>query len=71
MRWPSFVHNACIRTARHWECPVFRLLAVKENVPAAAQIEVEGTGTLEAKSPATTVKGDGTLTLKGGMVAIN
>src|SRR5436190_13628333 len=40
MRWPSFVHNACIRTARHWECPVFRLLAVNENVPAAAQIEV-------------------------------
>jgi len=37
----------------------------------ATQIEIEGQATLEAKSPMTTVKGDGTLTLKGGMVMIN
>jgi len=35
------------------------------------QIEVEGSATIEAKSPNTTVKGDGMLTLKGGMVKIN
>jgi type VI secretion system secreted protein VgrG len=38
---------------------------------AAAQVEVEGTGTVDVKSPSTTVKGDGTLTLKGGSVMIN
>ncbi len=37
----------------------------------APQIEFEGQATIEAKSPMTTVKGDGTLTLKGGMVMIN
>ena len=34
-------------------------------------VEVEGQATLDAKSPMTTVKGDGTLTLKGGVVMIN
>jgi type VI secretion system secreted protein VgrG len=34
-------------------------------------VEIEGQGTLEAKSPMTTVKGDGMLTLKGGITAIN
>jgi len=34
-------------------------------------VNIEGTGTAEMKSPATTVKGDGTLTLKGGVVMIN
>ncbi len=37
----------------------------------ATTVTIEGTGTLEAKSPATTVKGDGMLTLKGGVVMIN
>jgi type VI secretion system secreted protein VgrG len=34
-------------------------------------VTCEGTGTAEMKSPATTIKGDGMLTLKGGMVMIN
>ncbi len=34
-------------------------------------VTVAGQGTLEAKSPNTTVKGDGMLILKGGMVMIN
>lgn len=34
-------------------------------------INVKASATLEAKSPFTTVKGDGTLTLKGGIVLIN
>jgi type VI secretion system secreted protein VgrG len=38
---------------------------------AAAQIEIQGQATIEAKSPNTTVKGDGQLVLKGGMVMIN
>jgi type VI secretion system secreted protein VgrG len=37
----------------------------------ATQIEIEGQATIDAKSPMTTVKGDGQLTLKGGMVMIN
>jgi type VI secretion system secreted protein VgrG len=37
----------------------------------ATQIEIEGQGTIEAKSPMTTVKGDGQLTLKGGVIMIN
>ena len=35
------------------------------------QVEIEGQGTVEMKSPMTTVKGDGMLTLKGGVVMIN
>ena len=35
------------------------------------QVEIEGQGTVEIKSPMTTVKGDGMLTLKGGVVMIN
>lgn len=35
------------------------------------QVEIEGQGTAEIKSPMTTVKGDGMLTLKGGVVMIN
>lgn len=34
-------------------------------------IKIEGTATAEMKSPATTVKGDGMLTLKGGVTMIN
>lgn len=34
-------------------------------------INIKASATLEAKSPLTTVKGDGTLTLKGGIVLIN
>lgn len=34
-------------------------------------IRIEAPGTLDAKSPMTTVKGDGMLTLKGGMTMIN
>ncbi len=34
-------------------------------------ISVEGSATLDAKSPMTTVNGDGTLTLKGGITMIN
>jgi type VI secretion system secreted protein VgrG len=34
-------------------------------------IKVNGTGTAEVKAPMTTVKGDGVLTLKGGMTMIN
>mgnify|MGYP000252809212 CR=1 FL=1 len=34
-------------------------------------INIEGSATAEMKSPITTVKGDGTLTLKGGMTMIN
>ncbi len=34
-------------------------------------ITIQGTATAEMKSPMTTVKGDGMLTLKGGMVMIN
>lgn len=34
-------------------------------------IKITGTATLDAKSPMTTVKGDGMLTLKGGMTFIN
>ena len=37
----------------------------------AAQIEVEGQAQVDVKSPKTTVKGDGTLILKGGMTMIN
>ena len=37
----------------------------------SADIAVTGTMSSEVSSPSTTVKGDGTLTLKGGMVAIN
>ncbi len=36
-----------------------------------AGIKIEAPGTLDAKSPMTTVKGDGMLTLKGGMTLIN
>lgn len=38
---------------------------------SASQTEVEGTATVEVKGPAATVKGDTTLTLNGGTVAIN
>lgn len=38
---------------------------------SGAQVEVEGTAKLDAKSPLTTVNGDSTLTLKGGVVMIN
>ncbi len=38
---------------------------------AGSAVTVTGKVSLEAKSPLTTVKGDGTLTLKGGMVMIN
>ena len=38
---------------------------------AATQIEVEGQGKVDVKSPMTTVKGDGMLILKGGMTMIN
>lgn len=34
-------------------------------------VKIEGTGMLEAKSPMSTVKGDGMLTLKGGLTMIN
>ncbi len=34
-------------------------------------IKITGTATVDVKSPMTTVKGDGTLTLKGGMTFIN
>ena len=34
-------------------------------------IQITGTGTVDVKSPMTTVKGDGMLTLKGGMTFIN
>jgi type VI secretion system secreted protein VgrG len=34
-------------------------------------VKIEGTGMLEAKSPMSTVKGDGMLTLKGGVTMIN
>ncbi|MCV2869193.1 type VI secretion system tip protein VgrG [Defluviimonas sp. WL0002] len=34
-------------------------------------VKIEGTAMLEAKSPMTTVKGDGILTLKGGLTMIN
>ena len=37
----------------------------------SGQITVQASATLDAKSPITTVKGDGTLTLKGGMTLIN
>jgi len=36
-----------------------------------AVLKAEATGTADIKSPMTTVKGDGTLTLKGGMTLIN
>lgn len=38
---------------------------------SATQLEFEGIATAEMKSPATTVKADGNLILKGGMVMIN
>jgi type VI secretion system secreted protein VgrG len=38
---------------------------------SASDISVKGTMSAEVASPTTTVKGDGNLTLKGGMVAIN
>jgi len=34
-------------------------------------IKITGTATVDMKSPMTTVKGDGMLTLKGGMTFIN
>ena len=34
-------------------------------------VKIEGTGMFEAKSPMSTVKGDGMLTLKGGLTMIN
>lgn len=37
----------------------------------SVQIAIQGDGTAEMKSPMTTVKGDGVLTLKGGVVMIN
>ncbi len=37
----------------------------------AAQIAINGQSTAELKSPSTTVEGDGTLTLKGGVCMIN
>jgi type VI secretion system secreted protein VgrG len=38
---------------------------------AAAQIQVQGQASVQVDSPQTTVKGDGLLTLKGGMTMIN
>lgn len=38
---------------------------------SATQVEVKGTGSVSVSSPATTVKADGTLTLKGASVMIN
>jgi len=38
---------------------------------AGATLEIKAAAPAEMKSPATTVKGDGMLTLKGGMVMIN
>jgi type VI secretion system secreted protein VgrG len=38
---------------------------------SAPQIEIEGQTAVDVKSPTTTVKGDGMLTLKGGMTMIN
>ncbi|MBL8851149.1 MAG: type VI secretion system tip protein VgrG [Planctomycetaceae bacterium] len=38
---------------------------------SSSDISVKGQGSAEVASPSTTIKGDGTLTLKGGMVAIN
>jgi type VI secretion system secreted protein VgrG len=37
----------------------------------SADVKIEGTGTFDAKSPASSVSGDGNLTLKGGVVQIN
>jgi type VI secretion system secreted protein VgrG len=34
-------------------------------------VKVEGTAMVDAKAPMTTVKGDGMLTLKGGITMIN
>jgi type VI secretion system secreted protein VgrG len=41
------------------------------DIKATAPLTVESSATAEMKSPATTVKGDGMLTLKGGVVMIN
>ncbi len=41
------------------------------DVKAGAALALEGTTTADMKSPTTTVKGDGMLTLKGGVVMIN
>jgi type VI secretion system secreted protein VgrG len=41
------------------------------DLKATAPLKMESSATAELKSPATTVKGDGMLTLKGGMVMIN
>jgi type VI secretion system secreted protein VgrG len=38
---------------------------------SAAQLELTGTGTAELKSPATTVKSDGIMTVQGSLVKIN
>jgi len=37
----------------------------------SVSVTVQGEATAEVKSPMTTVKGDGMLTLKGGVVMIN
>ena len=41
------------------------------DLKADAPLSIQSSATAEMKSPATTVKGDGSLTLKGGMVMIN
>lgn len=41
------------------------------DLKANAPLSLQSSATAEMKSPATTVKGDGQLTLKGGMVMIN
>lgn len=41
------------------------------NMKGTAGLVVEGVATAEVKSPMTTVKGDGTLVMKGGLVTIN
>ncbi len=49
----------------------FKITTSASGEISATAIKIEGKATAEMKSPMTTVKGDGMLTLKGGMTMIN